>query len=1103
MTPMMQHSAPGILLTIGLLVGSSSADVLALPDSEWVIEKKTLWTESHVLLQDSDKGLEGSNLKILPADVGTGLWIVQSHALYLKGDVNLLTIDLPDNLASSQITAAVNTPDGSLVVASENQIWKLDISESREVHWTQPIPALPSGFRCVDLFQTRQGLIWARSQETLFHLDPGTLPLEWQMVSGSPMGVAIKSGIACGMGEDSNGRFWVTGFKGARIGFWIWDNELENWREIPLPYKPASDGTGARSGQIQQTPVVASSSNQRVDPVLLWEGSIYRWTDGVWVNLGAGSWMNPTMATLSDEPNILWVWDQAEQGTLFRKDLNSGSVDSRVIGKRFSKGFPTILESIPSGDSLYLGASHFLTEIHPDSGAIYKWTASGSKVLPATLKRTGDLKWAAIAENRKGLTEFSWNQSTPDISSSLTTRPLLHWNSEGIRLNSFIHWHGNYWLGTNRGLVVHSENASLNQSPPDSSQSAPPLPEPNLKFALMRPSGIRRDSGLLSASLLKMGSIPEAGFWALTDEGKLVWVWTQPDLENPGWTESVSPWNWSRDAFVKAFSPTKAWIVDSGKWWQVEARYSFVAEDWAWSRIPVNSQLDWNSIPDQLELMEEGWIWTDSRGMGRLSLDGRLSDWSPWQNADPQLAWAEDFTTCFTFQSWDQPQGWFLAGNQMFSFDGTDSFQKGQIIGGSARSRTFLDASSSLQSNGDQRHQILILEPDRLVNWSLLTSGEGKAEGLMLMTQSDELLTDPVLSSSEVVDQDQSENNSSGMVVMSLAGLLIGGSVFYYLRRQRIKESGGLLKAARLKKQQLEKENETDGAEPDPPLDLHRKLPINEAEEETYWSVLGHELRTPLNAILGYAEMMEDEIKSTEDPTQRQDLERIIQATLREMTLIRAALDYTSGESRNIKIIPGSMTRTSIQKSVTRAISNVASVSFNKKCKIQFQQPETSEGGNHLDKAEVEAPVELGRAIEYFLEACLHADPGGNFHFEVSEKGDDLSDPDDSTPKISEVRNPVIRVWGCRWPTRSENLRSWLAEPDPWRALLTQTLPRQGGTGGVDEKIVGDKETPLWKVCLALSQTLARRLGGCLEMPFHPEVNEKDQAMEMHIRVFD
>lgn len=620
-------------------------------------------------------------------------------------------------------------------------------------------------------------------------------------------------------------------------------------------------------------------------------------------------------------------------------------------------------------------------------------------------------------------------------------------------------------------------------------------------MALKRPSGIRGESVLLSESITKMGLIPDAGLWALTHNSQLVWVWTQPDLEHPGWTESISPWNWSRDTFVKAISPTRAWVVSSGKWWLVEARYSFVAEDWAWSRMPVKSKMDWNSIPDQLEFFEEGWIWTDTRGLGRLTPDGGYSDWSRWQNTDPGFAWAEDLITCFTHRSWEQPRGWILVGEQLYAFNGSESFLNGQIIGQVDRYRTFVDSFSSIQANGDHHHRILILEPDRMLSWVLVTSDEGTNEESEWMTQRNDEPADPQLSAQETLDQVPSVNDSNRMLALSLTGLIIGGAVFYFIRNQRIKERGGLLKAARLKLQSLDKENQPDGGEQNNGSHLNHQNSSRETEEEIYWSVLGHELRTPLNAILGYAEMMEDEIKSTEDPTQRQDLERIIQATRREMTLIRAALDYTSGEGRNKKKFPRSLTRAAIQKSVTLAINNVASISFNKKCEIQFHQPLLTKEADEVVHQDVEAPVELARAIEYFLEACLHADPGGKFQFEVSEKGKESFSWEDETTKSSPVRSPIIRVWGCRWPASSENLKQWLAEPDPWKALLTQKLPGQGGAERDGEQ-PGSKEIPLWKVCLALSQTLARRMGGCLEMPPHPEANENDHLQEMHIRFF-
>ena len=83
--------------------------------------------------------------------------------------------------------------------------------------------------------------------------------------------------------------------------------------------------------------------------------------------------------------------------------------------------------------------------------------------------------------------------------------------------------------------------------------------------------------------------------------------------------------------------------------------------------------------------------------------------------------------------------------------------------------------------------------------------------------------------------------------------------------------------------------------------DLDGALAANQAKSR-FLANMSHELRTPLNAIIGYAELVEEELRETEQLILSQDLDQIQMAGRHLLTLIDDLLDLTKIEAGRLEL---------------------------------------------------------------------------------------------------------------------------------------------------------------------------------------------------------
>ncbi len=1050
----MQRCEFFIALIVGLLVFAGSGSALAKSDTSWVVESSALWVETPISLAAPGFQSEGEYLDVLFSDSREISWMIQRRSVFNKSGAKFVDVPFPQNFTSAPIAACESTGVGEILLVAGNEVWKCRISEDSEIIWENTLPRLPKGFRCVDVIQDLDGDIWVRSREILFRLENKNPNQEWTLVSGSPHCVETPGGMRNGMGLDPDGRLWAFGFRSAKAGFWIWDARRELWKEVPSP-----EGVGKIG---ERLPVMIHQTGAGIYPMVLCGDVVYRLTDWVWEKVFEGKREKPWIASWSNVNQQLWIWDRAGGGKLTHwspdNTESADVVDWKVHGL---DSLPTLLVALEQPGTFLFGTPNRVMTGRRVANAIHDWTRTGLEIDKLSVEAIGSGTWAALSEAGDALVELRWAPATEDNKSKVELTPVVNRLANDFRINDFIWWSGNYWLATTKGLMIHPALKESKTRWPQTGQDVQP-PMPGQTPALRLPAGIKAESALIGNAVSRIGIIPEAGIWALMEDGSLMWIWTQPELEAPGWVESHCPWRLESSSFIQAWNPNQAIVSIGNRSWITEAKYSFVAEGWSWNRSEAPKDFERLNSSNEMKSAPPGWVVSGASGLIWMDLNGNHSQKQSWISKSTEDFYFHDTQSTITGGTWEKPTGWLFNKGTLFSFQGEAVLKTGRTSNSEVHQSRLIGSLDHLGSG----HSVILCNSTQWTIWPV-ESKRMQVEPVNISNVVTEVATGSTVKrdgSSQVNSLEESRNPWKLWGGILSVALIAGVGVVWRLKGSESR--GGLLKAAQNKLQgSIHKESMN-------PIKEQGSSDAMEKAMQNYWSVLGHELRTPLNAILGYAELLDEDLQGASGAEQKKDVKRIIQAARREITLIRATIDYASGVSAPQKKferfrVTGAMAR----QAALQAIRNVSSVSFSKQCEIKLE-PNLSrtEVGQESDLIKDPSPPELARMIEYFLEACLHADPGGRFHFEISEN---LGQPAGKYNIGSRKTESIgIRLWGCQWPEDHLELKKWLAEMDPWKSLFEE----EGGEN--DAAQFRCQDLPLWKICLALSQTLARRMGG-------------------------
>ena len=257
-----------------------------------------------------------------------------------------------------------------------------------------------------------------------------------------------------------------------------------------------------------------------------------------------------------------------------------------------------------------------------------------------------------------------------------------------------------------------------------------------------------------------------------------------------------------------------------------------------------------------------------------------------------------------------------------------------------------------------------------------------------------------------------------------------------------------------------------------------------------------------MNAILGYAELLEEELEEGVSESAQEDLKRITRAARRELTLIRAFVDYSSSSLNSTgKLRPVDFDNyRPLNESVSMALRHVQPLAASKRCEIIPSLLEPLNDGNCNDSGNgsiysgPKVSTETVRALEYFLEAGVHLNAEGCLKWELVESAPSFQDQDQNQnqnhdqngtiipniPNIPVAASFTLRMWCKIWPETVDSISDWLDGKELWRRIFTDEQAGLKSFKNSEIRQSQKQDAPLWKVCLSLSELLARGQGGKL-----------------------
>ena len=1079
------------------------------------VEDKPLWK-----MLPLDPIFDGVNIpSILDIKVSsdhlTSCFLTHQGLLTWDGDQlrNVPSSSWPDVNIGSEMTWSEVEGDGGWLVASGNRIWRIDSDLNTEDSDRIHPPDLPSGVRCVELEYDGFGAYWARSSEAIYTWSSNkeNASGSWRKIPGSPQRFDLPVGDSSTMQADRSGNLWVTGYPGSVVGIWTLRKSSERWVEISIP----------ESQNSTQAPLLARQQSKVSDPVFVWGNAVGVLENGAWKKLGSGVWETPIMAAWVGESSEkqLWLWDQSDGALkLWLQDSNE---TLNVPLEAFGKGAePEFLIGAPEQDGVWMGLGGRVTYVKYAANGRYDWSRSGIHLNPETVEYSSTPgKWLALSSDGKSVYEVCWKSGTHRLSPGKVelfkvfgpnkeigaNAEESQQGSPSFRINSLMVESNRIWLATSHGIwrLKLPGSTQLQQFQSDPIHKQPPMPVPS--SALFQPSFLLNEasSPLDKSSIQKIGRIPGAGLWAIVEDGNLYWIWTSEESENPSWIQSQAPWKFSDpNRQIIAISPTEALIWNHGVWALLEAKYQFVSQTWNWSREFLSLEFDQNPAPISWRLNQEQALWSHSQG------------WTSFQKITGQLKKHKWDDVAFEDRVQDvlmlggaseSIAGWMLRESSFWKF-GLDRFE---LAGSGLATWSEVDRILELSRFGEDSSHVFLLGPENLIAWptrSARKTGNPVATSIPKLTSPplstfNEIALEPLISSQQskppAVDsytQQSPEREASEwfLYVLGLIGimfLVLGAGPFrhqFLALSRREKGNRSLLHEAKKRKSRSATKSDFIASAVDMP-----------DHDDLYWQSLGHELRTPLNAILGYAELLEEELEEGVSESAPEDLKRIISAARRELTLVRAFVDYSSSSlsSTNNRQPVNFDNYRPLNESVSMALRHVQPLAASKRCEIVPALVEPLSNGSFKDNGNgsihsgSKVSPETVRALEYFLEAGVHLNAGGCLKWELVESAASFQNQDQNQDRdlnrtiIPNIPVPALftlRMWCKIWPETVDSISDWLDGNELWRRIFTDEQAGLNSFKNSEIRQNQKQDAPLWKVCFALSELLARGQGGKL-----------------------
>jgi signal transduction histidine kinase len=121
------------------------------------------------------------------------------------------------------------------------------------------------------------------------------------------------------------------------------------------------------------------------------------------------------------------------------------------------------------------------------------------------------------------------------------------------------------------------------------------------------------------------------------------------------------------------------------------------------------------------------------------------------------------------------------------------------------------------------------------------------------------------------------------------------------------------------------------------------------AAKDSFMAVMSHELRTPLNAVIGYADLLELELKGPLNPAQQHMVHRVIETARHLLALIDEVLDLAKVGSGQVEV---NLEPVAIEEVLDGALAQVAPMASNKGLELEHPHPNGSGNGQVVGLAD-------------------------------------------------------------------------------------------------------------------------------------------------------